>query len=218
MSSEYNQNEFKLTSFTTIGQDAEFEETIRKSKFIGRCYYAATEEECRARIDEAWKENPDATHVCWAYHLGVNNSYQRFSDDGEPGGTAGMPILKVIQHKALKNTLVLVIRYYGGIKLGTGGLARAYSGVCSGALDLAGTVTRHLSYSGLFTVDYKYSQVLETFFRRQEVVINHIDYQEKVLFNVVSRLSWKEFTAQVTELCCGNVESSFITPVYIQWE
>ncbi|NOL49670.1 YigZ family protein [Pelistega europaea] len=108
-----------------------FEETIKKSLFIAHAAPVASAEEALVFFQQ--HHQSDATHNCWAFKL--EQSY-RFNDDGEPGGTAGRPILQAIEGKELVNTAVLVIRYYGGIKLGTGGLVRAYGGTAAKCLDL----------------------------------------------------------------------------------
>lgn len=108
-----------------------FEETIKKSLFIAHAAPVASAEEALVFFQQ--HHQADATHNCWAFKL--EQSY-RFNDDGEPGGTAGRPILQAIEGKELVNTAVLVIRYYGGIKLGTGGLVRAYGGTAAKCLDL----------------------------------------------------------------------------------
>ncbi len=207
-----------IESFETIKQNSEHMDIIKKSKFIGLCFYAETAEECKSTLEETRKKYSDATHHCYAYHLGVNNNIQKFSDDGEPSGTAGMPIFKVIQHKALKNILVIVVRYYGGIKLGAGGLARAYSGACSEALKLARTATKILSYTGTLTVDYQFSSPLEHYLRKQGYVIENIDYAEKVSIKVLSKLKWNEFSGIVTELCNGQIQISECETLYYYWD
>lgn len=116
-----------------FGED---EFTEKKSRFIGRLWPVETEEEALARIQEMKKRHYDATHNCWAYIL--RDGAVRFSDDGEPGGTAGMPILQVMQREELYNAVCVVTRYFGGILLGAGGLVRAYTRGAKLAVDAAG--------------------------------------------------------------------------------
>ncbi len=118
---------------TDYGQD-EFIE--KKSRFIGRVWPVETEEEALARIQEMRKQHYDATHNCWAYI--IRDGAVRFSDDGEPGGTAGMPMLQVLQREGLNNIVCVVTRYFGGILLGAGGLVRAYTKGAKIAVDAAG--------------------------------------------------------------------------------
>ena len=119
----------------TKAASAEFVET--KSRFIGSSWTVETEEEARARIEEVKKKHYDARHNCWAFRLRTG-SVERYSDDGEPQGTAGQPILNVFQREEVTNVLCVVTRYFGGILLGAGGLTRAYAKSAKDALDAAG--------------------------------------------------------------------------------
>ena len=118
---------------TAFGQD-EFIE--KKSRFIGRVWPVETEEEALARIAEMKKQHYDATHNCWAYV--IKDGPMRFSDDGEPGGTAGNPMMQVLQRENIHNVCCVVTRYFGGILLGAGGLVRAYTKGAKIAVDAAG--------------------------------------------------------------------------------
>lgn len=129
---------------TRYGQD-EFVE--KKSRFIGRIWPVDTEEDAISRIQEMKKQHYDATHNCWAYI--IRDGAVRFSDDGEPGGTAGMPMLQVLQREGLYNVVCVVTRYFGGILLGAGGLVRAYTKGAKIAVDAAGK-----SWKRVWTVVY----------------------------------------------------------------
>ncbi len=118
---------------TAFGED-EFIE--KKSRFIGRVWPVETEEAALEKIQEMKKKHYDATHNCWAYI--IKDGAVRFSDDGEPGGTAGMPMLQVLQREGLYNVVCVVTRYFGGILLGAGGLVRAYTKGAKIAVDAAG--------------------------------------------------------------------------------
>ena len=118
---------------TAFGED-EFIE--KKSRFIGRLWPVETEEAALEKIQEMKKKHYDATHNCWAYI--IKDGAVRFSDDGEPGGTAGMPMLQVLQREGLYNVVCVVTRYFGGILLGAGGLVRAYTKGAKIAVDAAG--------------------------------------------------------------------------------
>lgn len=118
---------------TGYGED---EFTEKKSRFIGRVWLAETEEEALARIQEMKKQHYDATHNCWAYI--IKDGAMRFSDDGEPGGTAGNPMMQVLQREQLYNVVCVVTRYFGGVLLGAGGLVRAYTKGAKIAIDAAG--------------------------------------------------------------------------------
>lgn len=118
---------------TGYGED---EFTEKKSRFIGRVWLVETEQEALARIQEMKKKHYDATHNCWAYV--IKDGPMRFSDDGEPGGTAGNPMMQVLQREQLYNVVCVVTRYFGGILLGAGGLVRAYTKGAKIAIDAAG--------------------------------------------------------------------------------
>ena len=119
----------------TRAAQAEFVE--KKSRFIGHIWPVETEAEARARIEEVKKKHYDARHNCWAFRLRTG-SVERYSDDGEPQGTAGQPILNVFQREEVTNVLCVVTRYFGGILLGAGGLTRAYAKSAKDALDASG--------------------------------------------------------------------------------
>ena len=118
---------------TQFGEDEFYE---KKSHFIGRAWPVETEEEALEKIQQMKKQHYDATHNCWAYI--IRDGAVRFSDDGEPGGTAGMPMLQVLQREGLYNVVCVVTRYFGGILLGAGGLVRAYTKGAKIAVDAAG--------------------------------------------------------------------------------
>ncbi len=110
----------------------------KKSKFLGFCYPVADETEAQALINQYEKKYHDATHVVYAYQIGAQDEKMRSTDDGEPSGTAGRPILELLKQEGLHDTLVIVVRYFGGTLLGTGGLVRAYSKCAALAMDAAG--------------------------------------------------------------------------------
>ena len=134
---------------TAFGED-EFIE--KKSRFIGRVWPVETEEAALEKIQEMKKKHYDATHNCWAYI--IKDGAVRFSDDGEPGGTAGMPMLQVLQREGLFNVVCVVTRYFGGVLLGTGGLVRAYTTATARALENAEVVTVRSVVELSVTVDY----------------------------------------------------------------
>ena len=127
-----------MKGYRTICQPGEVEHIIKKSRFIGAAYPVQTVEEALSLLETIRKRYWDATHNCYAYIIGENGEQKRFSDDGEPQGTAGMPMLDVLQKKDVTNLLVVVTRYFGGTLLGAGGLVRAYAGAAGAAVDAAG--------------------------------------------------------------------------------
>ncbi len=136
---------------TAYGED-EFIE--KKSRFIGRAWPVETEEEALEKIQEMKKKHYDATHNCWAYI--IKDGAVRFSDDGEPGGTAGMPMLQVLQREGLYNIVCVVTRYFGGILLGAGGLVRAYTKGAKIAVDAAGKSMKRVWSVLYLPIPYSY--------------------------------------------------------------
>ena len=126
-----------MNSYKTIRQPAREEYVINKSRFIGHACPCQTEEQALAFLKRIREEYRDATHNCYAYVIGENAGIMRYSDDGEPGGTAGLPMMEVLKARSVVNLCVVVTRYFGGILLGAGGLVRAYSHSCALALDAA---------------------------------------------------------------------------------
>ena len=124
-------------SYTTIAKPSEFTEVIKASRFIAYLYKALTVEEAQAQLAAIRKLHKDANHHCWAYRIG---EVYRFSDDGEPGGTAGRPMIEILNKRDIDRVMGIVVRYFGGTKLGTGGLVRAYGGTLAKALDNASLV------------------------------------------------------------------------------
>lgn len=129
-------------AYVTVAAEGVHETEVNRSRF--RCVLApvASEEDVRRLIGRIRAEHPTASHHCWAYVLGADASVQRSSDDGEPGGTAGLPMLQMLARREVRNTAAVVSRWFGGTKLGAGGLIRAYGGAVGAALDTLGTVTR----------------------------------------------------------------------------
>lgn len=132
--------------------EAEF--TEKRSRFIGRIWRVETEQEALARIQEIRKKHYDATHNCWAYVL--RDGATRFSDDGEPGGTAGLPMVQVLQKEGLFNVACVVTRYFGGILLGAGGLVRAYARGAKIAVDAAGKSVKRVWTALYIPCPYSY--------------------------------------------------------------
>lgn len=127
-----------MKAYRSVGKAARTETVISRSRFIGSCFPVGDEGEALSILAQLRKEYWDATHNCYAYRIGPGAPVARFSDDGEPGGTAGMPMMDVLIKRDLTNVLVVVTRYFGGILLGAGGLVRAYSASVAAAVDAAG--------------------------------------------------------------------------------
>ena len=204
-------------TFSTVSGEAEIEIIINRSRFIGRVYPIKDENDALVHLEQIREEFPDASHHCYAYVLGRGSNVQRFNDDGEPGGTAGMPILQVILQQGVEDVLVVVTRYFGGIKLGAGGLVRAYSKSAAEALQKAGKVEMTLSNQGSILVDYGLWGTLEYFLRQQGVPILDVDYQENVTVKIMTWMDWDNFTNMIIELTNGKVDCKYLGQIYHSW-
>jgi uncharacterized YigZ family protein len=124
-------------SYQTLKNPVTARLEIKKSEFIAYAYPVNSREQAMSHVEQLREKYPDARHWCWAYIIGDpdNTTSAGFDDDGEPNGTAGRPILGVLQHKSIGNIIIIVVRYFGGIKLGAGGLTRAYAGSAQAAVD-----------------------------------------------------------------------------------
>lgn len=169
-----------MDDYKTVLIPDETELEIKKSRFINMVFHIETEESAEEILAEIRKKHYKATHVCWAYVLNTNPKRQKASDDGEPSGTAGKPILDVINHKELKDVLVVVIRYFGGVKLGTGGLIRAYGGGAGDVLNHCGIIKKQFSDQLALEVSYSSYGGLTNGLLEQHVIPVHEDFGENV--------------------------------------
>lgn len=171
-------------AYFTIYQNGEHQIEIKKSKFICHLFRIENEEQAKEYIAKIKKEHYKANHNCSAYMLGENFEIQRSSDDGEPSGTAGVPMLEVLKKNQLQNTLAIVTRYFGGIKLGAGGLIRAYSTSVSEALKEIGIVQGKLQQLLDITIDYHQLGKLQNYLENEQISIQEIDYLEQITVKV----------------------------------
>ena len=164
----------------------------KKSAFICQIARITNEEEALTFIASVRKLEPKARHHCFAYTFNLDSEVQRQSDDGEPSGTAGVPILEVIKAKQLKNICIVVSRKFGGIKLGTGGLIRAYSNAASQTIDAIGVVERILQTELICQVAYQNGGKLENYLEKNNIIIQQVTYLESVSFTLA--VDQKELT------------------------
>ncbi|MCD2138865.1 YigZ family protein [Salinicoccus halitifaciens] len=160
---------------------------INKSRFIGYIKRTETEEEAKAFIAEIKAKHKDATHNCSAYIIGASALIQKADDDGEPSGTAGVPILEVLKRELMYNVTVVVTRYFGGIKLGAGGLIRAYSGAAAEVVQSAGKVYEVEMVPVTVTMDYTYTSKFEHAAQSSPHIIKDTAYTDKVTYTVHTR-------------------------------
>jgi uncharacterized YigZ family protein len=196
-----------LPRYLTVKGYGENEINIQKSRFIAYIDRAETEEQAQEFIQKIKKQNWDATHNCSAYLIGEQDQIQKANDDGEPSGTAGVPILEVLKKKKLKDTVVVITRYFGGIKLGAGGLIRAYGKATSEGLNATGIVERKLMAIMHTTIDYTLLGKVENELRSSIYTIKDIHYQDKVEIEAyVEEIHTESFMAWMVELTNGQGE------------
>ncbi|MFF3457748.1 YigZ family protein [Streptomyces sp. NPDC002730] len=170
--------------YRTVAREGVHETEINRSRFICALAPAATEEEAQAFVARIRKEHPTATHNCFAYVIGADASVQKASDDGEPGGTAGVPMLQMLMRREVRYVVAVVTRYYGGVKLGAGGLIRAYGGAVGEALDALGTLTRQRFRLATVTVDHQRAGKLENDLRATGRDVREVRYAESVTMEI----------------------------------
>lgn len=205
--------------YRTVKEQGESEYIIQKSKFLTYVKRTETEEEALAFIQEIKKMHHNATHNCSAYLIGAHDEIQKANDDGEPSGTAGVPMLEVLKKQQLKDTAVVVTRYFGGIKLGSGGLIRAYGRATSEGILATGVVECKQHRILKVTVDYTWLGKLENEIRQSVYPLKEINYADQVEFFVyVLKIDVDEFTEWVTELTNGQAHLETIETVFLEFE
>lgn len=195
---------------TGYGED---EFTEKRSRFIGRIWLVETEEEALSKIQEMKKQHYDATHNCWAYiiHAGA----VRFSDDGEPGGTAGMPMLQVLQREGLNNVVCVVTRYFGGILLGAGGLVRAYTKGAKIAVDAAGKSIKRVWTVLYVPCPYSFYERVKLEIEAFGGILRSTDFGAEVDMEILfPQANAQLFSDRLTDLTSGTVEGMEIGQEY----
>ena len=188
---------------TGYGED-EFVE--KKSRFIGRVWPVESEEEALAKIQEMKKQHYDATHNCWAYV--IQDGPMRFSDDGEPGGTAGNPMMQVLQREQLYNVVCVVTRYFGGVLLGAGGLVRAYTKGAKIAIDAAGKSMKRVWNVLYLPCPYTYYERVKLEVEAYGGIIRTTDFGAEVELEILlSREQTQPFLDRITDMTAGTVEA-----------
>ncbi|MFC7898364.1 YigZ family protein [Streptomyces sp. NPDC057381] len=170
--------------YRTVARAGVHETEINRSRFLCALAPAATEQEAQEFIAGVRKEHADATHNCWAYVIGADAGVQKASDDGEPGGTAGVPMLQMLLRRDMRYVVAVVTRYYGGVKLGAGGLIRAYGGAVGEALDDLGTLTRRRFRLATVTVDHQRAGKLQNDLRTAGRAVRDVRYAEAVTIEI----------------------------------
>ena len=195
-----------VNEYKSVKNYAENEIIIERSRFIGYCSTVSGEEEAKAFVNKIRKENSLATHNCFAYVADDSGNNVKFSDDGEPSGTAGTPILEVIKNKNLRKCAVVVTRYFGGVKLGAGGLVRAYTRAAAEVLNKAGEVLNELSCIYEIKLSYEGYSAFSKYISDKKTLILNSDFNENVTVTVAVPESRKEiFEKETADYFSGKV-------------
>ncbi len=203
-----------MESYIVPFQEAETEMIEKRSRFIGHIWRVESEEEARMHIEATKKKYHDARHNCWCYVVREGNIL-RYSDDGEPQGTAGQPMLNVFQREEVTNVCCVVTRYFGGILLGAGGLTRAYGGTAKLALNEAGISRMRLWASLAVPCSYSLYERMRLLVEQCGGVITDTDFGTDVVITVTLPAEDVDaFSAQVTELTAGSVEPLLLEKVF----
>lgn len=202
-----------MDSYITLGQYSAEEYIVKKSRFIGYAKPVKTEQDAVSFIEEIKKKHWDATHNVYAYSI-REGSIKRFSDDGEPQGTAGMPVLNVITQEGITDCVVVVTRYFGGILLGGGGLVRAYSHSAKLAVDAAGVVTLVPWLVLNISCDYNLYGKIETLARNCGCVIGDTVFTDNVDFTFrIEKDELESFDKKLKDLTNGKVNFTVIEEI-----
>lgn len=206
-----------VTNYYTVKGYSESEFEINKSRFISYVNRVETEGDAGRFIDLIKKKHWDATHNCSAYTLGDRDQQQKADDDGEPSGTAGRPILEVIKKSAVKNTVIVVTRYFGGIKLGAGGLIRAYGKAAGNGLLASGLVERVLHTRLAICLDYGLQGSVENSLRTGGYIIESKEFTEKVTLIVPVKYGCEEaFTKKICDLTSAQATLTRLQQTYVE--
>ncbi len=208
----------ELKPYKTLIKRASDEFIVNKSRFIGHGCPVETEEEALKFLAEMRAQYKDASHNCYAYIIGTNMGVMRYSDDGEPGGTAGMPIIEVLKNRGVTNCAVVVTRYFGGVLLGAGGLVRAYTKGAVCALDAAGVGVMHPTKRLLVDVAYPMLGKFEHMLKSQPVQVEDKSFADTITFTlIVKSQDEAAFSADLTAMSDGRLEAIEMEETYLAW-
>lgn len=207
-----------MKSYKTILKEGYFLFEEKKSRFIARAKPVLSEQEAIDFIQSIKTSCWDATHNCYAYSIDADSLYQRYSDDGEPQGTAGLPMLDIIRKKELQNVVVVVTRYFGGTLLGAGGLVRAYSKACAGGLEDGGEILVMPCLKLKIPIEYHLSGKLQNMLLNEGFIITQTEYTEEVTYTVYIKEEERESLEQKIREITGGIlrlEDDGLGNVYI---
>lgn len=196
----------EIDEYKTIAAYAETELKIKSSRFIGQVYPLTSVTGAGELLERCRKQYHDAAHRCYAFRMGIDGSTSRFSDDGEPSGTAGKPILSILEHNDITNSLLFVIRYFGGTKLGTGGLVRAYTETAQNVLKIASVISVPVLHNIRITFPYDHTNGVMRLISQFDLKINDTEYGEDVTIYLGVRPSVIDIIgSNLRDITSGNI-------------
>ena len=209
----------ELKAYRTLLSRAESEFIVNKSRFIGYGAPVETEDAALGFLTEIRRAHPQASHNCYAYILGANMGVMRYSDDGEPGGTAGVPILEVLKARGVVNACVGVTRYFGGVLLGAGGLVRAYTQGAAAAVNACGVGVMHPTARVLMDVPYPLLNRVDFFLKSAPVVVEERTFAQTVTMSLLVRVADESsLTAKLVDLSDGALDPVRFDTFYHAWK
>lgn len=201
-----------MTDYLTV-KDTVYETVIKKSRFISYVYNVLDSEDAESKLAVLRKKHYDATHVCYAYISDIVGNEARYSDDGEPSGTAGQPILEALKRSGVKKTLVAVVRYFGGTLLGAGGLVRAYSSSCSEGIAKAEKVK--FLYRDLYECKFDFSTYRKISGALSKIgEVQGVEYTDAVSVKIAVEVGY-DIKRRLDELCATSTSPVFISSQYV---
>ena len=207
-----------LKPYKTLIKAADDSFIVNKSRFIGYGCPCETEEEALKFLSDIRTKHKDANHNCYAYIIGSNMGVMRYSDDGEPGGTAGMPIIEVMKARGITNCAVVVTRYFGGVLLGAGGLVRAYSQGAAAAINACGVGVMHPTARYLMEVSYPMLNRADYFLKGEPVIVEDKSFTDVITYTIIVKTEDEEaFLARVTNMSEGTIEPLRVEEMYLAW-
>ena len=202
-----------MTEYYIPTGPSETEFVEKRSRFIGHVWRVEGEEEARARIEEMKKRYYDARHNCWCYL--IQDGPVRYSDDGEPQGTAGQPMLNVFQREGVVNVVCVVTRYFGGILLGAGGLVRAYTAAANAVLAAAKQVTVQVCVRGVLRVEYPLYELAQRLLADAGARLEEVQFADRVTLPFVMLAGGEtQLLPKLQELCRGSADIMFSKPYF----
>ncbi len=209
----------ELRPYRTLLKSASEELVINKSRFLCHGCPVETEEAALAFLKQMREEYNDATHNCYAYVIGANAGIMRYNDDGEPGGTAGLPMMEVLKTRQVTNCIVVVTRYFGGVLLGAGGLVRAYSQGTALAVDTCGVGTVYPTSRYRIALDYSLLGRAEYALKSLPILLERKDFAANVTLTIAVKSAEAEpFFRSLTTALDGKIKTDKIEEIYFPWK